>query len=81
MKLKLPVGGSKSLLSESLRLNRIIQTVDSFRNKTPSCCSETQNSAVAVFGIIFVGEIEQKQEIWCLKRKYLNINLLFIELV
>ncbi len=39
------------------------------------------NSAVAVFGIIFVGEIEQKQAIWCLKRKSLNINLLFIELL
>ncbi len=38
-----------------------------------------QNSAVALFGIIFVVEIEQKQEIWCLKRKSLNINL-FIEL-
>ncbi len=29
----------------------------------------------------FVGEIEQKQAIWCLKRKYLNINLLFIDLL
>ncbi len=38
--------------------------------------SETQNCAmVAVFGIIFVVEIEQKQAIWCLKR--LLINLLF----
>ncbi len=27
---------------------------------------------VAVFGIIFVVEIEQKQAIWCLKRKSLN---------
>ncbi len=25
--------------------------------------------------------MEQKQAIWCLKRKYLNINLLFIELL
>ncbi len=55
--------------------------IDSFMNETPSCCSETQNSAVAVFGIIFVGEIEQKQEISCLKRKSLNINFLFIELL
>ncbi len=38
------------------------------------------NSAVAVFGMIFVGEIEQKQEKGCLKRKSLNINL-FIELL
>ncbi len=37
-----------------------------------SHCSETQNSAVAVFGIIFVVKIEQKQAIWCLKRKSLN---------
>ncbi len=34
-----------------------------------------------MFGIIVVGEIEQKQEIWCLKRKSLNINFLFIELL
>ncbi len=34
--------------------------------------SETQNSAVAVFGIIFVLEIEQKQPIWCLKCYSLN---------
>ncbi len=27
---------------------------------------------VAVFGIIFVVEIEQKQAIWCQKRKSLN---------
>ncbi len=34
-----------------------------------------------MFGMIFVGEIEQKQEIWCLKHKSLNINFLFIELL
>ncbi len=28
-----------------------------------------------------VDEMEQKQAIWCLKRKSLNINLLFIELL
>ncbi len=33
---------------------------------------------VAVFGIIFAVEIEQKQAIWCLK--LLLINLLFFEL-
>ncbi len=32
-------------------------------------------------GIIFVIEMAQKQEIWCLKCKSLNINLLFIELL
>ncbi len=35
----------------------------------------------AVFGIISDGKIGQKREIWCLKRKYLNINFLFIELL
>ncbi len=69
------------LTSESLRLNRIILTVDSFRNETLSCTSETLNSAVALFGIIFVVEIEQEQAIWCLKCKSLNINFLFIELL
>ncbi len=29
----------------------------------------------------FVSEMEQKQGIWCLKHKSLNINLLFIELL
>ncbi len=43
-------------------------------------CSETQNSAVAVFGIIFVEEIKQKQEIWCLNTSLL-ISFLFIELL
>ncbi len=28
-------------------------------------------------GMIFVGEIVQKQEIWCLKCMSLNINFLF----
>ncbi len=32
---------------------------------------------VAVFGIIFVVEIEQKHAIWCLKRKSLNELLVF----
>ncbi len=36
---------------------------------------------MAVFGFFFFGEIEQKQEIWCLKCKSLNINFLFIELL
>ncbi len=31
---------------------------------------------MAVFGIIFVAEIEQNQEMWCLL-----INFLFIELI
>ncbi len=46
--------------------------------KKQSGSSETQNSIVSVFGMIFVGEKEQKQEIWCLKRKSLNINLLIL---
>ncbi len=36
-----------------------------------------QNFAVAVFGMIFVGKIEQKQAILC----PFNINFLFIELL
>ncbi len=31
--------------------------------------------------LFLVCEMEQKQAIWFLKRKYLNINLLFIELL
>ncbi len=31
--------------------------------------------------LFFVGETEQNQAIWCLNRKSLNINLLFIELL
>ncbi len=45
------------------------------------CSPETQNSfAVALFGTIFVVEIEKKQELLCLKCKYININLFFNEL-
>ncbi len=42
---------------------------------------DAKKSAVAVWNNFFVGEMEQKQPIWCLKRKSLNINLLFIELL
>ncbi len=31
--------------------------------------------------LFFVGEMEQKQAVWCLKHKSLNINLLFIYLL
>ncbi len=31
--------------------------------------------------LFFVGEMEQKQAIWCLKCKSLDISLLFIELL
>ncbi len=40
---------------------------------TKQCCSCLE--------LFFVGEMEQKLAIWCLKRKSLNINLLFIELL
>ncbi len=40
----------------------------------------TLNSC-SVFEIIMCHEMEQKQEIWRLKRKFLKINLLFIELL
>ncbi len=49
--IKPPAGGSTSLLiSESLRLepNHLNGLIDSFMNESRSCCSETQNSAVAV---------------------------------
>ncbi len=46
-----------------------------------SCCSETEKKCCGCLELFFVGEIEQKQAIWCLKRKSLNINLLFIELL
>ncbi len=32
-----------------------------------------------LFGMILAGEIEQQQPIWCLKRKSLDMNILFIE--
>ncbi len=37
--------------------------------------------AVAVWDYFFVGEMVQKQAIWYLNHKSLNINLLFIELL
>ncbi len=83
MKLQSPVGGIKSLLiSESLRLNwSFKQLIHSGTNETPSCCSETRNSAVALFGIIFVGEIEQKNRKYGVYNVSLYINFLFIELL
>ncbi len=62
VKLKSPVGGRQSLvISESLRLNRIIKTIESFRNESLSCCSETQNSDVAVCNLKkIVGEMASK---------------------
>ncbi len=39
------------------------------------------SSAVALVATIFVSEIEQKQSIFCLKSKSLNLNLLFIEIL
>ncbi len=41
---------------------------------------ETHNSsAVALIATIFIGEIEQKQSVFCIKSKSLNFNLLFVE--
>ncbi len=48
---------------------------DWFIQEQNSCCSETQ------IEIIFVGEIDQKHSILCLKRKRVNIKLFFIELL
>ncbi len=42
---------------------------------------DAKNSDVAVWNNFFVVEIEQKQAIWSLNLKSLNINLLFIELL
>ncbi len=42
--------------------------------------SEAKQSS-SCLELFFVGEMEQKQAIWCLKRKSLNIKLLFIELL
>ncbi len=43
------------------------------RDAKKQCCG--------CLGLFFVGKMEQKQAIWCLNRKCLNINLLFIELL
>ncbi len=81
VKLKPPVGGSKSLLiSESLPLTesfkRLIHSgtkhIFMFLRDAKQCCGCLE---------LFFCEMEQKHAIWCLKRKPLNINLLFIELL
>ncbi len=51
-------------------------TVDLFRNEAH--VAQRRKTVLYLFGIIFFGEMEQKQAIWCLKLKSLNINLLFI---
>lgn len=51
----------------------------SFSKETSTvCCLETHNSAVVLFQTIIVGKTEQKQAIWCLQFKSLNIDF-FIE--
>ncbi len=45
------------------------------------CCGFIKLFNYCGITVIFVIEMAQKQEIWCLKRKSLNINLLFIELL
>ncbi len=52
--------------------------VDSFSNETPLCVALHNSSAVALIGTIFIGEILQKQSIFCLKSKSPNLNFLFI---
>ncbi len=52
------------------------------KQNTAVCCSQTHDSsALALIATILVGEIEQKQSIFCLKSKSLNFNLLFIEIL
>ncbi len=46
-----------------------------FIQEQNSCCSESQ------IEMIFVGEIEQKHSILCLKRKCVNFQFFFIELL
>ncbi len=48
---------------------------DWFIQEQNSCCSEMH------IEMIFVGEIEQKHSILCLKRKCINIKFFFIELL
>ncbi len=68
------------IVTEPTHLNQNIWIISSKARK--HChVAQRHKTAVAVFGIFFVGKMEQKQEIWCLKRKSLNINLLFIELL
>ncbi len=60
----------------------LFKNMDSFCNETPLCVARRHNSsAVALVATIFVSEIEQKQSIFCLKSKSLNLNLLFIEIL
>ncbi len=60
-------------------MNRVIVSEPSHLNDSfiQERITETQNSAVAVFGVFFVGEMEQKLSIWCLKHKSLNINIVY----
>ncbi len=71
------MNGSLNQLTRFVQKHGFVQ-----KRNTAVCCSETHNSsAVALIATIFVGEIEQKQSIFCLKSKSLNFNLLFIEIL
>jgi len=63
-----------------LHLNDLLKT--QIRSETKHCCvlfGCAQQFCSAFLGNIFIGKIEQKQTIFCLK--YHNINFVFIELV
>ncbi len=68
VKLEPPAGVSKSLIRESLRLNKSFERL--IHSGTKHVIAQSQRRKT-VYGIIFVVEIEQKQAM-CLKRKSLN---------
>ncbi len=57
--------------SQSVRMLRSVE-LPMKENTSLLRVKDAKLCTVAVFGIIFVVEIEQKQALWCLKRKSLN---------
>ncbi len=70
------LGGRKSLVIRVIATEPNHLTVDLFRNEAH--VAQRRKTVLYLFGIIFFGEMEQKQAIWCLKLKSLNINFLLI---
>ncbi len=77
-------------VSESLRLNRIIWIRISFIaryvytyiswliQERTTVIAQRRKTVLWLFGSIFVGEIEQKWAIFCLKSKSININFVYL---
>ncbi len=80
MKLKPPVGGSKSIINIVTEPNHLNGWFIQEQN-TVKLLRDAKLFCGGCLELFLVGEIEQKQAILCLKRKSLNINLLFIELL